>query len=125
MTNSLKGQRERVSCPWRCREGPGQMEDDLVANSWNHHCGPPAVCQPRLFQQRGLGVDTDGAKLDGAAANFPVNPDVCLIWKLKNVASIKVAFQSCVLPRLWQGHCGGSELGPLIIPKEAGRHGSG
>lgn len=59
------------------------------------------MCQPRLPQQRGLGVDIASAKPDGAAASFPVNPDVCLS-KVKiflNVASIKVAFENCVLFR--------------------------
>lgn len=62
------------------------------------------------FQQRGLGVDIASAKPDEAAANFPVSPDVCLIWKLKNMASIKVALESGVFPdsgrtpkRLWAG----------------------
>lgn len=88
MQNSLKGTSKRISSPWRHREGPGfcgelilcQADGEMV--SWQtagaHHCGLRAVCQPSLPQQRGLGVDTAGAKPDGAAANFPVNPDVCL-----------------------------------------------
>jgi hypothetical protein len=56
------------------------------------------MCQPHPFQQRGLGVDTASAKPDGATANFPVSPDVCLIWKLKNVASINVILESGVFP---------------------------
>lgn len=58
----------------------------------------------------GLGVDIASAKPDEAAANFPVPPDVCLIWKVKNLASIKVALESGVFPdfgrtlkRLWAG----------------------
>lgn len=43
-----------------------------------HHCRLRAGCQPRLPPRRGPGVDTACAKPDGAAANFPVNPDVCL-----------------------------------------------
>ena len=86
--NSLKGQSKRIRSPWRYREGPGfrgeliprQADEEMV--SWQtagaHHCRPRAVCQPRLPQQRGLRVDTASAKPDGAAANFPVNPDVCL-----------------------------------------------
>ena len=61
--NSLKGQSKRIGSPWRYREGPGfrgeliphQADGDMV--SWQtagaHHCGPRAVCQPRLPQQRG------------------------------------------------------------------------
>lgn len=71
---------------------PGGWTDHLAANSWS------SECQPRLPQQRGLGVDTVNAnKPDGTVANFPVDPDVCLSQTETQKCGLKVAFESCVL----------------------------
>lgn len=85
------------STPGRRKPIPGQT-------AGAHRHGPRALRQLRLSQQRGLGVDTASAKPDGAAANFPVNPDVCLSrMKTQKRGLGPRGCESCVVSRLWRG----------------------